>query len=147
MKKIIPFLIFLTSCSTVSKKQSQLNADYFAECQYGDPELDPIRNKVAFLFTGVQHTKAMRENKDYVSSSEEPVIKLWIKKRNDCNKHEHNMLLLRNKQVVDNLINLLLRGKITYGEFTKYREDVAQLALDIEAVEAAISRNSMLCPK
>lgn len=125
-----------------SRQVKLINQSYIDECGYSDQALSPIKDKVVFLYTGVEQTPEMFNNQSYASALEKPVIAIWIKKRNDCNKREQNILLLRNKQVVDDLITLLYQGKITYGEFATYRDHVIRLALDIEAVEAAIAKHA-----
>src|SRR5579863_8712045 len=144
--KRLPLLLLLglTGCVSASKQIKLQNQAYIDECGYNDPVLDPIRDKVDFFYTGDSNkrTTKLKANKTYATEAEKQVIAIWIQKRDACNSDEHNMLRLRNKQVVDDLIMLLYTDKITYGTFTSMREHVFRLAIDVEALEEDIRRHS-----
>jgi hypothetical protein len=147
MKKLtLILLISLTGCMTpVHRMQQQLRQAYTDECNYSDPALDPIRNKVAFIIvTPSDQTDEMKNNKNYPSTSEKTVISLWMTKRDECNRLEDNILLVKNKRVVDDLITLLYEGRITYGEFATFREHVLFLASDIQVLEQSLLRHSKM---
>lgn len=144
MKKYLVLLVMLTGCAhNQMKKTNEMLAQ---ECGYEDPALDPIRSKMAFIFSGdpAEMTKEMLNNHNFITPSEKPVLALFLKKRNYCNRHEHNMLLLRNKKVMEDFMYLLYNGKITWGDLAQYRIDVAHLALDVQWEEKQMMNSKLL---
>jgi hypothetical protein len=167
MKSLALFLfsaaILMTGCAQMNAQRQraaleQEMADLRQRCEslMADPALNPIRDKVAFYYTGEQQTFAMRTNTDYASAEEKPVIALWAQKRDQC-ELMHRPLLAKapvqlsavtnaSKQVVDSMIAELYLGKITYGElankraknFAEYRTTLAniQQALAVQNQQA-----------
>src|SRR5215471_7066074 len=130
--------IVLTGCAQFAA-QSQREAlereaaDVQQRCEslISDPALNPIRDKVAFYYTGEQQTFVMRTNTNYATTEEKPIIALWAQKRDQCEEMQRPILakapvqmgavIKATKQVVDSMIAELYLGNITYGEFANKR--------------------------
>jgi hypothetical protein len=161
MKKFTPLLcltaILMTGCAQMNAQRQraaveQEMADLRQRCEslMADPALNPIRDKVAFYYTGEQQTFAMRTNTDYASAEEKPVIALWAQKRDQCEVMHRPVLakvpvqfgavMNASKQVVDSMIAELYLGHITYGELANKRaKNFAEFRTTLANIQQALA--------
>jgi hypothetical protein len=145
----------LSGCAQFARQRQQealqkamLDTRQGCAALFADPELDPIRGKVA-LYSPEQQTFAMRTNTDHVTAEEKPVIALWTQKRDQCEQIAGPMLAMfpaqmlavtkAAKQVTDSLIAELYLGYVTYGELANKRaKNAAELMTTLANIEQAL---------
>lgn len=125
LKAVLVLLVLL--CSS-----QHIYADCFDALE-NDTELQVIRDKVALVSSNSQ-TFGMLSNENYPSSDEKPAIYKWAIKREQCvnsrplSNDTVGQIYRETFNAVQSLILDLYKGTITYGQFTRQRQEIAKIA-------------------
>lgn len=149
-----PRAIAVRNCLEATKRQATLRValdKVVAQCKasLADHALDPIRGKVALYDLDAQ-TLAMRTDTSFAATAEKPAIKVWDQKRHECVALAGPVLAALPVQVVavlkaevqalDELIDDLYLGRVTYGQLAERRERVrAELQTALANIQQALA--------
>ena len=122
------FRIVLASLLLLCSSQ-QVLADCFSDLAYL-PELKPIREKVA-LASVTEQTFGMLTDNNYRTPDEAPAIFRWHFERDKCSRmrppasNPVEQLTVQAFNSIQSMLPDLYEGKMTYGEFAKRRQSIA----------------------
>ena len=106
------------------------DADSYLEHLFGDPRLDPIRDKVPLLLRADTVTASHLSNPEKPTEQERHAIAVWESVRERAQQYQQEQrgppspLLAKTRAQVTRAILQLYAGELTYGEFAARIQEV-----------------------